>query len=81
VTDDRGAIDSGDISIDSTSSINTTTAATNDAACPTAINIAQQPVPPATALAPTSGGGGAIAWYWLIIFLGIALQKKKRSSG
>jgi serine protease len=83
VTDDRGATDIGDISIDSTSSINNTTAATDDAACPAAINTAQQLAPQTTIAEPTasSGGGGAVAWYWLTMLLGIALQKKKRSSG
>jgi serine protease len=83
ITDDQGAIDSGEIVINSTASTNQTSAVSSEAACPATITIAQEPapvvVPPRNV--PSSneghGGGGATTWHWLLL-LALAQLRVRR---
>jgi serine protease len=84
ITDNQGAVDSGDIVIDSTASTNSTSAPSTSPACPATITIAQEPPPVVVpTLNPTGssddgGGGGALTRYWLFVLLVLAGLRARR---
>jgi len=84
-TDNVGAIDSGDVVINSTTSSNTASSIPTGSACPPAISIPQTPVtttppvtPPVTPPSTSSHGGGAMQWYFLIMLAGVGGTRTMR---